>query len=87
MLLRTDHARQILIIQVDEGSPADGVLKIGEIILGIGKSINGHVNTHGKPSYFRHFLRNIRTVCEKTSRFSFLRYPWPSLRAFKYQTG
>ncbi len=32
----TDRARQILITQVAEGSPADGVLEPGDVILGIG---------------------------------------------------
>jgi hypothetical protein len=36
MLLRTDAARQILITKVDKGSPADGVLKVGDVILGVG---------------------------------------------------
>lgn len=36
MLLRTDCARQILITTVDDGSPADGVLQPGDVILGIG---------------------------------------------------
>ena len=31
----TDEARQILITQVDAGSPADGVLDVGDVILGI----------------------------------------------------
>lgn len=34
--LMTAEARQILITQVDEGSPADGVLEAGDVILGIG---------------------------------------------------
>ncbi len=33
--LSTDKARQILITKVDKGSPADGVLKEGDIILGL----------------------------------------------------
>lgn len=37
MLLRTDCARQILITKVDPGSPADGVLEVGDVILGVGK--------------------------------------------------
>ncbi len=36
MQLQTDLARQILITQVDAGSPADGILKPGDVILGIG---------------------------------------------------
>ncbi len=32
----TDQARQILITEVDEGSPADGVLEAGDVILGVG---------------------------------------------------
>lgn len=36
MLLRTDCARQILITEVDPGSPADGVLEVGDVILGVG---------------------------------------------------
>jgi hypothetical protein len=31
----TDEARQILVTQVDAGSPADGVLDVGDVILGI----------------------------------------------------
>jgi hypothetical protein len=42
MRLRTDFARQILITSVDKGSPADGVLQPGDVILGIGgKSFDG----------------------------------------------
>lgn len=36
MRLRTDLARQILITKVEKGSPADGILKPGDVILGIG---------------------------------------------------
>jgi len=36
MRLRTDLARQILITKVDQGSPADGTLKKGDVILGVG---------------------------------------------------
>ena len=36
MLLRTDCARQILVTKVDSGSPADGVLQVGDVILGVG---------------------------------------------------
>jgi len=36
MMLQTDCARQILITKVDAGSPADGVLEVGDVILGIG---------------------------------------------------
>ncbi len=35
MRLRTDYARQILITQVDPGSPADGLLEVGDVILGM----------------------------------------------------
>ncbi len=35
MQLRTDYARQILITKVDAGSPADGVLEVDDVILGI----------------------------------------------------
>ena len=35
MRLRTDFARQILITKVDPGSPAEGVLQVGDVILGI----------------------------------------------------
>jgi HEAT repeat protein len=41
MLLRTDCARQILITKVEPGSPADGVLEVGDVILGIGKQYFG----------------------------------------------
>jgi hypothetical protein len=34
MRLRTDYARQILITKVDPGSPADGKLEVGDVILG-----------------------------------------------------
>ncbi len=34
--LETRHARQILITVVDPGSPADGVLRKGDVVLGIG---------------------------------------------------
>ena len=35
MRLRTDYARQILVTKVDSGSPADGILKLDDVILGI----------------------------------------------------
>jgi hypothetical protein len=35
MRLRTDYARQILITKVDPGSPADGILQVDDVILGI----------------------------------------------------
>jgi len=34
-LLETTDARQILITEVDDGSPADGVLAVGDVILGV----------------------------------------------------
>ncbi|MGC6466693.1 MAG: DUF6288 domain-containing protein [Akkermansiaceae bacterium] len=36
--LETSKARQIRITKVDPGSPADGLLKVGDVILGIGNS-------------------------------------------------
>jgi hypothetical protein len=33
---RTTHARQILVTAVDKGSPADGVMAVGDVILGVG---------------------------------------------------
>ena len=35
MRLRTDYARQILITKVEAGSPADGILAVDDVILGI----------------------------------------------------
>ena len=35
MRLRTDYARQILITKVDPGSPTDGKLEVGDVVLGI----------------------------------------------------
>ncbi len=35
MRLRTDYARQILITDVESSSPADGILQVGDVILGI----------------------------------------------------
>ena len=41
MRLRTDYARQILITKVDPGSPADGILEVDDVILGIsGRKFN-----------------------------------------------
>ena len=34
--LETTDARQILVTQVEKGSPADGVLQVGDVILGVG---------------------------------------------------
>ncbi|MCH2133709.1 MAG: DUF6288 domain-containing protein [Phycisphaerales bacterium] len=34
--LETTEARQIMVTSVDEGSPADGVLEVGDVILGVG---------------------------------------------------
>ncbi len=40
--LETSDARQILVTQVEQGSPADGVLQVGDVILGVGaKSFAG----------------------------------------------
>lgn len=39
MRLRTDYARQILITRVDKGSPADGVLEVDDVILGVGGKV------------------------------------------------
>lgn len=39
MRLRTELARQILITKVEKGSPADGVLMVGDVILGIDGSL------------------------------------------------
>lgn len=36
LLLRTQCARQIVITKVEAGSPADGVLQVGDVILGVG---------------------------------------------------
>jgi len=36
--LETTQARQILITKVDPGSPADGVLKVGDVLLGCGSA-------------------------------------------------
>jgi S1-C subfamily serine protease len=33
--LETTPSRQVLVTQVDKGSPADGVLEVGDVILGI----------------------------------------------------
>ncbi len=39
--METSEARQIYIVEVDKGSPADGVLKAGDVILGVsGKSFS-----------------------------------------------
>lgn len=35
--LETTQARQILVTQVDKGSPSDGVLEVGDVILGVGR--------------------------------------------------
>ena len=35
MRLRTDYARQILITKVDPASPADGILEVDDVILGV----------------------------------------------------
>ena len=37
--LETSEARQIAITQVDKGSPADGVLEVGDVILGVGGKV------------------------------------------------
>ena len=43
-LLETTDARQILVTQVDKGSPADGVLAVGDVILGVdGKAFDDDV--------------------------------------------
>ncbi len=33
--IQTHHARQILVTQVDSGSPADGLIEVGDVILGV----------------------------------------------------
>jgi hypothetical protein len=40
--LETTEARQIAITKVDQGSPADGVLKVGDVILGVGGKAFSH---------------------------------------------
>ncbi len=40
--LVTRDARQIAITKVDEGSPADGVLKVGDVLLGVGGQAFSH---------------------------------------------
>ncbi len=35
--LETTEARQVLITKVDKGSPADGVLQVGDVLLGVGQ--------------------------------------------------
>jgi len=37
--LGTSQARQIAITKINSGSPADGVLKVGDVVLGIGKEL------------------------------------------------
>ena len=36
--LETTEARQILITKIDKGSPADGVLQVGDVVLGVGEN-------------------------------------------------
>lgn len=50
MRLQTDCARQILITEVEKGSPADGILEVGDVILGVdGKPFNSDARiTFGK---------------------------------------
>lgn len=38
MTLRTECARQILVTKIESGSPADGNLKVGDVILGVGST-------------------------------------------------
>jgi hypothetical protein len=40
--LVTTDARQILITKVDKGSPADGILAVGDVILGVGGRLFSH---------------------------------------------
>jgi hypothetical protein len=35
--METSEARQILVTKIDKGSPADGLLEVGDVILGIGR--------------------------------------------------
>jgi hypothetical protein len=37
-MLRTDAARQILVTKVESGSPAEGKLQVGDVILGVGET-------------------------------------------------
>ena len=48
--LETTDARQILVTKVDTGSPADGVLKVGDVILGVGR---GKFTTDARISFGR----------------------------------
>ncbi len=48
--LDTSDARQILVTEVDKGSPADGILKPGDVILGIGGK---HFETDARSAFGR----------------------------------
>jgi len=63
--LETAEARQILITKVEKGSPADGVLEVGDVILGVG----------GKPfdSDPRRALGQAITEAEKTANKGLLK--------------
>ncbi len=61
----TSDARQIAITKVDKGSPADGVLQVGDVILGVrGKAFDGDP---------RILLGKAITEAEKTSNHGLLR--------------
>jgi hypothetical protein len=74
MRLRTDCARQILVTQVDPGSPADGMLQVDDVILGIdGKEFNsdarialGQAITEAEKAENRGLLKLIRWRHGKT---------------------
>ncbi|MDA7881083.1 DUF6288 domain-containing protein [Akkermansiaceae bacterium] len=62
--METSEARQIKITKVDQGSPSDGILKVGDVILGIG-------NTPFQDDPRTLFGKAI-TEAEKTGRLSLL---------------
>jgi len=78
MRLRTDYARQILITKVDPGSPADGVLQVDDVILGInGKKFDsdariafGKAITEAEKAENRGLLKLIRWRKGKTENIT-----------------
>ena len=47
----TTDARQIAITKVDQDSPADGILKVGDVVLGIGDTPFSYLKGELGPSH------------------------------------
>ena len=62
--LSTTDARQIAVTRVEKGSPADGVLSVGDVILGVGGKRFSQSEYLEKPGHFQ----QRRFLCQRRRR-------------------